>query len=357
MPAIQSSGREHWLDVVKCLSLIFIVCSHAGIPVPGTIFFYVPVFYLSAGYVFHYRPLHEYLLRKLKRLYLPFAAANLAGILIHNLLALLGIYSRAYSMRELASRALRALTFRTADLLVAPSWFLFSLFLVNLVFYFLYHISKLFGKRADAVLGGLCCGFALAALIGLDSLKMLLWSDSAIAAGVILALPFMYCGWLLKRYDAVNFFFGSMDRQVRSFRRLLFAGGIAVLAWASSWIKAWEYRTVTFSSRWLLYPIALSGCYVVIFLVREILENVRIFVFLSTLSECSVTILLTHIMAFQIVTLIQVYCFGISAEAIPAWPHIVKGAAASPAAAAAGLAIPFFLWKGARAVRLRLRSD
>lgn len=351
MPSsIRTTGsREHWLDVVKCTGLLFIVLSHAGLTVPGTSFFYVPVFFLTAGYVFRRIPFPVFIFRKIRRLYLPFVIANILSLFLHNLLYLTGIYRTFYSPEELLRRSAQVFLFRTGDFLCAPSWFLLTLFLGNILFYLLHTIAALFPERKKEVLGGICIVIAVLGLITLDLLRTVTWCDNAIPAGLLLSLPFFYLGWLIREYDAVNRFFGSVVPEIRRLRWLLFAASVLILAWGINFGYRCNYRSASFSAKWFFYPAAVFGCYAVIFLVREIFENIgRIFLFLSGLSEGLIPVLLMHPFAFQIVTIIQVHLFHVPVAELPAWPHLKTSLPASLAAFVLGVALP---WLGFRVYR------
>lgn len=349
--------REHWLDAVKCISLLLIVLSHAGLPIPGTSFFYVPIFFLTAGYVFRRTSFPVFLWRKLKRLYLPFVIANIVSLFLRNLMHLIGISRTIYSLPELAHRIGGVLLFRTGDLLCAPSWFLLALFLGNILFYLLFTIASLFPDRMKEVLGGLSAGIALMGLITLDSLRTITWCDNAILAGLILSLPFFYLGWLLHETDGVNRFFGSIDPGIRRLRWLLFAASLLVLAWGVNFRYRCNYRSAGISSRWFFYPAAFFGFYAVIFVTRDIFENTgRIFLLLSALSEGLIPILLMHPFAFQVVTVIQVHLLHVPVSDLPAWPHLKISPPSSAAAFILGVALPYLGFRLYRKIFVRKRD-
>lgn len=78
----KGSRRENWIDAAKGIAILIVVLNHSGLVIPGVNFwggmFYVPAFFLLAGYT--YAPKEESLWsftkRKAKRLLIPYFGAN-----------------------------------------------------------------------------------------------------------------------------------------------------------------------------------------------------------------------------------------------------------------------------------------
>lgn len=78
----QESRRENWIDAAKGIAMLIVVLNHSGLVIPGVNFwggmFYVPAFFLLAGYT--YAPRKEscksFVKRKAKRLLIPYFATN-----------------------------------------------------------------------------------------------------------------------------------------------------------------------------------------------------------------------------------------------------------------------------------------
>ena len=150
----KGSRRENWIDAAKSISILIVVLNHSGLVIPGVNFwggmFYVPAFFLLAGYT--YAPKEEsyksFVKRKAKRLLIPYFVTNLLLVLFFQAkdlvtgsfaiskaaVSFLGIfYGRTRLIKE--GNVFRPFQALTPDLnmmpnLNAPTWFLPALFLV-----------------------------------------------------------------------------------------------------------------------------------------------------------------------------------------------------------------------------------
>lgn len=150
----KGSRRENWIDAAKGIAILIVVLNHSGLVIPGVNFwggmFYVPAFFLLAGYT--YAPKEEslwnFVKRKAKRLLVPYFGAN--GLLFlfflvkdfiggsfqpaKSLISFLGIL---YGRNQLIKGGEGFVVFNAPipDVglmtnLNAPTWFLPALFLV-----------------------------------------------------------------------------------------------------------------------------------------------------------------------------------------------------------------------------------
>ncbi|MBD5540404.1 MAG: acyltransferase [Lachnospiraceae bacterium] len=150
----KGSRRENWIDAAKGIAILIVVLNHSGLVIPGVNFwggmFYVPAFFLLAGYT--YAPKEEtlwnFVKRKAKRLLVPYFAAN--GLLflfflvwdfirgtfqpVVSLISFLGIL---YGRNQLIKGGRNFVVFNApipdVKLMInlnAPTWFLPALFLV-----------------------------------------------------------------------------------------------------------------------------------------------------------------------------------------------------------------------------------
>lgn len=142
--------RLQWIDMAKCLGILIVLMNHGNVKIPYVNFaggmFYVPIFFMVAGYTYRVGKdsFWEFLKTKAKRLLIPYFLYNLflfafffikdsiltGNVTIDSFFPLLGIvYSRncLYPMTSADN-----IYFMTV--LNAPTWFLTALF-VSLVIY------------------------------------------------------------------------------------------------------------------------------------------------------------------------------------------------------------------------------
>lgn len=166
----KTGNREAWLDIAKFFGIALVVLNHLGKNIPIVTFFggmfYMPVFFVAAGYTYRKKDMNfkAYAVQKAKRLLVPYAVCNVFLFVFFTIRngwfskpAFLGIF---YS-RSMLMKADSEWNMALMSILNAPTWFLTCLFLC-LCFYFL--IDKRFEdvkKRRIAVAVAMAVGMLL----------------------------------------------------------------------------------------------------------------------------------------------------------------------------------------------------
>lgn len=152
--AREALQRKNWIDAAKAIAILIVVLNHSGIVIPGISFwggmFYVPSFFLLAGYTYTRREesCRSFVKRKAKRLLIPYFAANGSLFLFFfckelltgglrtekTLLSLAGIlYGRTQLFKSEGSLVIFEAPIQNVGMMLnlnAPTWFLPALFLV-----------------------------------------------------------------------------------------------------------------------------------------------------------------------------------------------------------------------------------
>ncbi len=177
----KTENREVWLDLAKCFGILMVIINHLELDLSVMTFFggmfYMPVFFVAAGYT--YRDRQEtyisYLKGKAKRLLLPYALCNILLVTAFTLRsgelskpAILGVfYSRSMLMAADSSWNMALMPY-----LNAPTWFLTCLFLCLAFYRLLDRKFQSDGKRRVSV--GIC--MAVGILLRTFSPVLLPWS-------------------------------------------------------------------------------------------------------------------------------------------------------------------------------------
>lgn len=195
----KNNGRELWLDIAKAYGIFLVVINHLEIHIPLVTFFggmfYMPVFFVAAGYTYRNKgeSFQAFAVNKAKRLLLPYLVCNILLVAFYIVRAggfskpaLLGIfYSRSMLMSAKSSWNMALM-----PALNAPTWFLPCLFLC-LCLYFL--IDRKFteeNKRRKVIVLAMLVGVVLRTL----SPVLLPWS----LENALFFLGFMEVGRFLK---------------------------------------------------------------------------------------------------------------------------------------------------------------
>lgn len=214
----QATGkRAGWIDIAKVLGLVIVLMNHAELSAGGVNYFggmfYVPVFFVLAGYTFRLRPGESFAAfakKKAKRLLLPYAGYNaflflfffvkdqlLSGQPLREAgVSLLGIlYSRSYLYA--GDTAGQTVLMRCLN---GPTWFLTGLFTALLGFWLLMTWAK--GSRKKLLVGMLV---SLCAAWGFSFLPVLLpWSLDTLWFHMVL----MGAGVLLRETNLIEKLYG-----------------------------------------------------------------------------------------------------------------------------------------------------
>lgn len=156
------------MSVVKGVAIILMVLGHAEAPSFVTNFiylFHMPVFFMAAGYFFAERYLDQpwqFVVRRVKGLYVPFVKWSLFFLVIHNLMFALGILNEQYgnwsggvthpySGRDMLQRAVHIIFSMGGydEFLAGAFWFFRALLLASLA----YLALRLLLRRMAARLG------------------------------------------------------------------------------------------------------------------------------------------------------------------------------------------------------------
>lgn len=203
--------RENWIDAVKTIAIFVVLANHAGFTLPGVNFwggmFYVPVFFVLAGYTYRLKAgsFAGFVRSKGKRLLVPYFVANLVFLLfftakelfvdggLHtvNRNSVLGIFyarNQLFCMADGLQNMMPAVggtgkNIYFMNLQNAPTWFLPALFLSIVIFDGLMRLFRGNGKKVGLTVAFL---FAAALVYHYMSPYLLPWSMDAVPFFLVL---------------------------------------------------------------------------------------------------------------------------------------------------------------------------
>lgn len=206
-------SRKAYVDMAKFFGIFIVLMNHIGLSLPYVNFyggmFYVPIFFVAAGYTYKRGEgsFSSFVKKKARRLLIPYFVYNgllflfftIKGIITHTItgreifLSLIGIFYSRNSLFPLY----RETNVYFMTILNSPTWFLTALFLSYILFEICIRIVK--GNHYKMIVFGIVMLFTSVILHYL--LPVLLpWSLESI--------PLFYCfllaGYLLKKYDVLE---------------------------------------------------------------------------------------------------------------------------------------------------------
>lgn len=264
--------REKWIDAVKAIAILFVLLGHARVRIPYVsnlaVLFYVPVFFVLAGYLHHHRPEESYsgyVGKRAKRLLLPYFGYN-AFLLLFSIGkgAAEGRLSGAGVLRSLlgiiygvntvwAPESLESVYKPLFNIWNAPMWFLPALFLSEILFE---GMIRLLRENRTAVLWSCIWCAVFGTVVEYLSPVLLPWSIGTVLLTEVLVVTgselrryhlverigeklwvivmlFLAAGILRRQNGAVNISIGIWGQSIAVglFAVLLASAGIMALMW------------------------------------------------------------------------------------------------------------------------------
>lgn len=148
MGKTEEAKRKEWIDIAKGIGIIFVVLGHCFVkdtPMHNWIFsFHMPLFFLLSGYCFKpekYTDIKSVFQTRFKALMLPYFGFISFGVLVSVIipqwreeLTLKGVLKDIYQGYPSLSH-------------ITSIWYLLSLFIITVVFYIAYYLTKKWNKK------------------------------------------------------------------------------------------------------------------------------------------------------------------------------------------------------------------
>ena len=315
--------RDNWLDSIKFLGTAFIILSHAGCGIPVSRFYYVPIFFIIAGYVFKDTDLKKFIIGKIKRLYIPFVAVNVFYLLFRNFLCRIGISASKtnYTLIQIAERIQGSFIFEVSDIMASATWFVFSLFVTNIVFFVLFKLTKLFRSLQDILLIAIVLLMYVIGTQNREVLNQTIYGNCSIYTITLISMLFYTIGYFAKKYYVIN----KIDNGSEQVQIILLASSIGVLFLSEYYFDyANSFREGVFSSSVLLLLNTVSGFVFLTFISKKIIPIFNsINTVVSWAGRYSMDMLLWHVAWFQLVTFIQIRS-GFDYNKLNLWPNLIR---------------------------------
>lgn len=137
--------RNIQIDILRGIAMILIVLGHCGFPLTRFIYlFHLAIFFIISGFCFdnskimNYKKLREYIITKIKRLYIPYIIGNIVCVLLNNIFIKMKLYNidnhYIYNIKDYSTNILKVLLFRGHTEMLGATWFLEILFLISILY-------------------------------------------------------------------------------------------------------------------------------------------------------------------------------------------------------------------------------
>ncbi|MBO4602836.1 MAG: acyltransferase family protein [Salinivirgaceae bacterium] len=320
--------RNPSVSIAKGIAIILMVMAHARCGIWWQHYinmFHMPLFFFMSGYCFKETYLVDtkgFVTKKIKGIWWPFVKWQLIFLLLHNVFFALNIYngeygfrgevSHAYGISETLKNAFYIVTTMShGEQLLGGFWFLKSLFVGLLFFYFATKLTIYIGKKEekyslDFIVGGMLLAATL--LFGFIGREIPFWG---IGVREFMASFLIWSGYMYAKYEFK--FDGRWWLIVAA--ALLVAVGTEF--WQCSMLSLKFGLIVPYIITALLGSLMVFGISQCISVHDNWLERFLVFVGDNTLD-----ILTWHFLSFKLLSLLLICLYGLPIERLAEFPVI-----------------------------------
>ena len=315
-------SRNRVISIARGICIVLMVIGHSGCPeyMRRLIYlFHMPFFFFASGYFC--RPeqslrgddnsigLYRRILRRFKRLYLPFILYGTAFLLLHDVFLDMGLYSpeldgAAYDLPAFGTVALKM--FLKMDLptrLMGGCWFLRSLLIAAVSIDIALYVLRKYSK-APLLLTILAAVIVLVLRIAPDGTPVIRQLIPAAMGGYFFLL---------------GMHFRKLEDKARP-------GALLIVLMIASLAVCASFQPMDMSTPGVLnslsYMIVAPIGIILVMILSKVLDKTRLNNLLGYLGDNSLTILALHFLCFKLVSLLAIKVTGLSAGMLAEFPVI-----------------------------------
>lgn len=281
-------------------------CSGGGI----ISLFHMPLFFFLSGYLFHWRPIKDFVKKKILSLYIPFIIYEIIFLAFRNIFFKINFYCKEswswmqplVSIGQIKTELIHIVLFDNVDELLAPLWFCTALFFASLAYCIIYRL------KYKSKIGILCILFVLGFVIKISGMNIVQSINFSNVLSVIMVATFFYgFGNIFKELDVLNYL-------VKIFRGKFVVFIISILVLLSSYILGLRggMLALSYNNVFLFFLASLCGIVSSYILITWFYEHNILINYFALMGRNTF-----HIMAFQLIgikfaSIIISYILGIN---------------------------------------------
>ncbi len=337
-----------YMDIAKGLGIIAVVIGHAGAPSFITNFiylFHIPLFFFISGYFWkdsYLVDIGSSILNRIRRLYVSYVTWGILFVVLHNIFIKVSVYSTSplttpfgvinpqdnYNQKLFITEIYKRLMMNASvDPLFGAAWFLSALLSVFIIFTGISYISK---GRSELV------RTTITALVFLSGF-LLMWNNIFLEyymTIVFVAVGIFYLGFVYKKFQTSIPLSLIISIVLFTLLLTLQLGFHLVIRLDSS---------LLFTSPLVLLIASLSGIYITLY-TSKLLEKVKyVSRFLTYIGNNTITILMLHLLAFKIVSLVLIETYGYPMAYLASFPVLISNRYMWIIYSAVGVMAPLFV--------------
>lgn len=312
--AVPQKKENTVISIAKALCIILVVVGHSGCPKLIHTFlhlFHVPLFFFTSGFFFRHAEtvseLGNKLLKRIKRLYIPFWLYCTAFLLLNNILIKIGLLDSSFTLHGIKdySQRILLLTLKmdSTSILLGGFWFIRTLFIAAVI----NEIALFAGQKIK----GAEYWFLAVFFIGVLVLRSFPPGTPVVRQLVLAA------------YGVVFFLYGKIFHQISNNFKYSWSGVILsfifLLAWSIFYPQPLSINVTNVFDSLMFMTVTPIGILFVLnisyYLDRSKIKNGLVYIGNHTLA-----VLALHLICFKIVTLIAITFGATSSEHLSDFP-------------------------------------
>lgn len=300
--------RIEYIDIAKGIGIILMVLGHSlnqDSKLRTFIYlFHMPLFFLISGYFIKkesFNNIKQFFFKRVKGLYLPFLKYSLIFVMLNNIFVNLHIYNnigytKKYNIIEFIKAIINSFLFRRVDYLLGAFWFLYILFLAEMMFVLTGKvILKVIKKNQDVFIG--IASFIYLFIGVILSIKEVNLPERLNL--IFVPIFFIYLGYLYRIYEK------SIKYNIKTFIACVII--LFILTYKNAKV---EMAANTFSNPIIFILGALVGIYCVFYCSKLIsMKNNYIKRFILYAGQNTIIIMALHLLSFKVINILQVIIY------------------------------------------------
>lgn len=217
----------------------------------------MPLFFFLSGYLFHWRPIKEFVKKKILSLYIPFVIYEIVFLALRSIFFKMNFYCKEswswmqplVSITQTQTELIHIILFDNVDELLAPLWFCTALFFASLAYCIIYRL------KYKSKIRMLCILFVLGFTIKISGVNIASSINFSNVLSVAMVATFFFgFGNIFKELDGFNYL-------VKIFRGKFVVFIISILLLLSSYILGLRggMLTLSYNNLFLFWVASLCG--------------------------------------------------------------------------------------------------
>jgi fucose 4-O-acetylase-like acetyltransferase len=310
-------SRNEIIDIAKGIGILLVVYGHSGLPLSGSVilYFHMPLFFFLSGLTFKENDSQkDFIVKRIKRLYIPFVIINTIFLILHPLLFAVGLEEKEYLVEDYLSKILKIITFQNAEPIISQCWYLLGLFTISIIFKLAFSFS---GKKMLSII---YIFFAVCSLFSISFNIRFYYGSCDLLNVFLISSQFYLTGYLTRDYITKSKIDCTLSKCI------VWGGGGTLLFY--SFCKFFlhyesDFRSNIYTCVFLIFPAAFLGIFYIIYCAKTITKY-EIKKYFTYLGRNTMMIFLLHTIAFKIVDTMMIIFFNYNNH-LYGWGHINGG--------------------------------